>query len=376
LSSDHSPIILTLSSTILRKQAAPKLTNKFTNWDLFRKEVSDNINLQIRLKTPYELEEAVDSFTNLLTQAAKTATPVSTHSRHEFDSYPKEIVDLIKERRKARHRWQQSRDPRHKTVFNNLCKMVKKRIYEHNNDSFNHFVASLGATKDTDYKLWKVARKTRKPPNHTPPLRRPNNTWARSDEERAETYAEHLEMVFQPNDLVTDVVPDIQPAQGKEVRIFSPTEIRNTIKVKLDPKKAPGHDQITAQILQELPHKALVLLTYLFNAVLRLQYVPRQWKLARIIMLPKPGKPPEVPSSYRPISLLPVLSKLFEKLYIVRLQEIIKGGNLIPDHQFEFQTSHSTVGQVRRIGATICQALEEKKFFPAVFLDVGQRFPN
>ena len=42
------------------------------------------------------------------------------------------------------------------------------------------------------------------------------------------------------------------------------------ISKKLSPKEAPGHDQITARILQELPRKGLVMLTYLYNAILRL----------------------------------------------------------------------------------------------------------
>jgi len=115
-----------------------------------------------------------------------------------------------------------------------------------------------------------VVKSTHKPPGYTPPLRRPNNTCARSDDERAETYAEHLEQRFQPNDLISDVIPDIQLIEDKDADLFSPKEIKNMISKKLNPKKAPGHDQITARILQELPRKGPVMLIYLFNAVLRL----------------------------------------------------------------------------------------------------------
>ena len=57
----------------------------------------------------------------------------------------------------------------------------------------------------------------------------PNNTWARSDDERAETYAEHLEQRFQPNDLTSDVIPDIQLTEDKDTDLFSPKEIKNMI---------------------------------------------------------------------------------------------------------------------------------------------------
>ena len=283
-------------------------------------------------------------------------------------------MELVKKRRQARHRWQQTRNPDHKAAFNSVSKLVKECICKHNNDSFKHFTSTLGASKDTDYSLWKVAKATHKPPGYSPPLRRPNNSWARSDVERAETYAEHLEQRFQPNDLATDVRPDIHLAEAEEVELFSPREIKNMISKKLNPKKAPGHDQITARILQELPRKGLVMLTYLYNAVLRLRYFPKMWKRAKIIMIPKPDKALEEPSSFRPISLLPVMSKLFEKLYIQRLMKTVDDKDLIPNHQFGFRAKHSTVEQVHRVSATIRQALEERTFCPTIFLDVSQAF--
>lgn len=253
LSSDHSPLILTLSNTILRKQIAPKLTNKFTDWEAFREGVSRNIDLRVRLKTPNELEEAVNHFTNLLQQEAKAATPEGTPRQHKYASYPKEILELVKKRRHARHHWQQTRNPENKREFNKLCKTVKNRIREHNNESFNHFITSLGVTKDTDYSLWKVTRSMQKPPGYTAPLRRPNNTWARSDLDRAETYAEHLQQTFQPNDLPTNINPELLQIEEQGVKLFSPNEVKNTIKRRLNPKKAPGHDQISARILQRAP---------------------------------------------------------------------------------------------------------------------------
>jgi hypothetical protein len=49
-----------------------------------------------------------------------------------------------------------------------------------------------------------------------------------------------------------------------------------------------------------------------------------QWKVAEIIMIQKPGKPPNEKTSYRPISLLPIVSKIFEKLLLRRLKPIIE----------------------------------------------------
>ena len=108
---------------------------------------------------------------------------------------------------------------------------------------------------------------------------------------------------------------------------------------------------------------------HLYNAILNLRYISNQWKLAKIIMIQKLDKAPEVPSSLRPISLLSVMSKLFEKLYTRWLIKTVEDRNLIPDHQFGSRAKHSTVEQVHQVGA-----LEEKKFCPLAFLDVSQAF--
>jgi hypothetical protein len=67
---------------------------------------------------------------------------------------------------------------------------------------------------------------------------------------------------------------------------------------------------------------------------------------SRGIMILKPGKPPNKVDSYRPISLLPIMSKLFEKLLLIRQKSVITKKNLIPDHQFGFRNLHSTLEQV------------------------------
>jgi len=91
-------------------------------------------------------------------------------------------------------------------------------------------------------------------------------------------------------------------------------------------------------------------------------------------MIPTPGKPPHEAASYRPISLLPVIIKLFEKLLIKRLKPIIETKTLIPNHQFGFRSKHSTIDQVHSITNIIENALEEKKVCSAIFLDVAQAF--
>ena len=73
----------------------------------------------------------------------------------------------------------------------------------------------------------------------------------------------------------------------------------------INPKKAPGFDLITGEVLKNLPRKAIVKLTTLINAAFRHRYMSRLWNVAEVIMIPKPGKPPHEVGSCRPISVLP-----------------------------------------------------------------------
>jgi hypothetical protein len=88
--------------------------------------------------------------------------------------------------------------------------------------------------------------------------------------------------------------------------------------------------------------------------------VPDAWKIAEIIMIPKPGKNLSEVESYRPISLLPIMSKLFAKLILKRLKPIINGKHLVPTHQFGFRNNHSTIDQIHGITDVIEKTLESK----------------
>jgi hypothetical protein len=96
--------------------------------------------------------------------------------------------------------------------------------------------------------------------------------------------------------------------------------------------------------------------------------------LTEVIMLPKPGKNHTDVESYRPVALLPIMSKLFEKLILKRLKLIIKKYQLMSSHQFGFCSKHSAIDQVLRITDVIEKSFEQKQVCSAIFLDIGQSF--
>ena len=92
----------------------------------------------------------------------------------------------------------------------------------------------------------------------------------------------------------------------------TPLEVKGYI-TTLKKRKAPGIDNIKNQMLIHLPTKAIVFITNIFNACIRFNYFPKAWKIANVVAIHKVGSPANNPTSYRPISLLPAIGKLFEK---------------------------------------------------------------
>jgi hypothetical protein len=99
--------------------------------------------------------------------------------------------------------------------------------------------------------------------------------------------------------------------------------------------KSTGCDKISAKILRKyLASEITPSLTNLFNSSIEMGIFPSEWKIVRVVTLHKKGSR-TVLDNYRPISILPVISKIFEKIVYEQLS------NILPQ-QFGFRRFHST----------------------------------
>ncbi|MXP61690.1 reverse transcriptase family protein [Pantoea sp. Taur] len=377
LSSDHSPLILTLSLAPIPKLPPPSFIRGPIDWNLFRQYIIDSIDLRVSLKTPQDLDDATYSFTNVIQQAVWTASSPRPFPKHrKKNPLPQDLVDLIQSKRHSRTLWQRTRHPDDRKSYNYLTKLLKKNLATFRSQSYNSYLSSLSSS---DNSLWNVTKKILKYQPVSHPLRREDGTWAASDQKRAEEFANHLTSTFLPhseshpthtakvNEFLTSPIPLSLPPKA-----VNPSEVKFLIK-RLKPRKSPGYDLLTSQILRQLPQKAIIFLTYLYNCILRTTHFPLMWKHSTIILFLKPGKPPNNTSSYRPISLLPILSKIFEKILLKRILPILESQR-IPSHQFGFRSNHSTVQQGLRVVDHISSSLESKQYCTGAFLDVAQAF--
>ena len=93
-------------------------------------------------------------------------------------------------------------------------------------------------------------------------------------------------------------------------------------------KNSVGLDGISSSILKLSAEEITPSLTYLINRAILEHRVPTQWKKAKIIPLHKNGNK-DLPNNYRPISLLPVVSKILERVVQNQLSIYLQRCNLL-----------------------------------------------
>ena len=102
-------------------------------------------------------------------------------------------------------------------------------------------------------------------------------------------------------------------------------------------------------------------------------YFPDVLKIARVIPLYKSGDINDI-TNYRPISLLPIISKIFEKLIHKRFVNFLDKHNVLYHKQFGFRKQHSTINALNTAVTQVVNALNNKKSVIGVFLDFSKAF--
>ncbi len=151
-----------------------------------------------------------------------------------------------------------------------------------------------------------------------------------------------------------------------------PVEIRKTIS-SLKPKTSYGHDNISSKLIKLFSNSLSTPLSIIINQSLKTGTVPISWKLAKVIPIYKSKEKANM-NNYRPISLLPSLSKILEKIVHHRLYNFCKAQNILNSKQFGFRPNHSTVHAITNFIANVQASTEQNHFTVAVLLDLSKSF--
>ena len=136
--------------------------------------------------------------------------------------------------------------------------------------------------------------------------------------------------------------------------------------------KAPGADNLHPEFFLHIHENCIRWLRSFFNVCRHTKKVPKIWKLAKVVAVLKPKKPPYVASNYRPVTLLCVPSKFYERLIYNRIQPIAK--SVLPKEQAGFRPGRSSQDQVVSLTEYIECTFDKKLKAGVVFVDLSAAY--
>ena len=142
----------------------------------------------------------------------------------------------------------------------------------------------------------------------------------------------------------------------------------------LDSSKASGPDCIPVVVLKNCEPEFSYVLAKLFNKCLKESYFPDCWKVSLVVPVFKNVGERSTAKNYRPVSLLSVVSKVFEKLVNNRSIDHLEKCGLFSDFQYGFRSSRSTADLLTVVSDRIARAFNRSGATRAVALDISKAF--
>ena len=136
---------------------------------------------------------------------------------------------------------------------------------------------------------------------------------------------------------------------------------------------SPGYDEMPASIFKQCLDTYIDPLTYLINLSINQGIFPDELKIAKVLPIYKSDDKHRI-QNYRPISVLPFFSKIFEKIILNHLENFIESNNILYDNQFGFRKNHSTTHAIITLVEKVSKALDTGKIVVGVYLDLKKSF--
>ncbi|CAB0037993.1 unnamed protein product [Trichogramma brassicae] len=150
---------------------------------------------------------------------------------------------------------------------------------------------------------------------------------------------------------------------------------------RIKERSAPGPDGIPNSALKIAVAARPDIFLRVYTTCLETGVFPSSWKRQRLVLLPKPGKPPDEPSSYRPLGMLDTAGKILERIICDRLEAFTERPGGISERQYGFRKGRSTIDAIDDVISTAREAIAgkrwycgTKKYCAVVTLDVRNAF--
>ena len=153
---------------------------------------------------------------------------------------------------------------------------------------------------------------------------------------------------------------------------FSHEDVGKIIQ-NLNPNKAHGHDNISIRMLKICDSTIYRPLEIIFKEALSTGLFPSECKKENIVPIHKKGDK-QVIKNYRPVSLLPICGKVFERLIFNEMFSFLLENNLVSPNRSGFKPGDSCINQLLSITHEIFQSFDERFEVRSVFLDISKAF--
>ena len=319
-----------------------------------------------------DLDRYADFIITALRTAVDKAIPKSKSVRPESNPISTDTLALIKEKRKLRRQYSRMKDPAVKTRINQLQKQVKDDLRVESQASWEKFCNSISLETDSN-ESWRKMKNFLKPKGQRDYLTLQHaNKVAKTNADQAQLFAESVERHFgiesdhfdsnhfnEVNKFIEDNYQYFYPPEdpddyrfdvGNEHELVADVDAQTLIKLVKFRGKAPDPDAIHNEVLRLGTTTSLFHhLARLFTHSIQLGYIPTTSKLATLRMLLKPDKPVTFTTSYRPISLISSIMKLFERVIEQRLRSHLEDIGFINNLQSGFRRAKSTDDHLFRL---------------------------
>ena len=273
-----------------------------------------------------------------------------------------------------------SKDQNRLREYKNLRNRVNNLL---KSDKKNWEKAHLDHVSNSDSDLWKNLKDLVQWKNGGPPSQLFHNGELHSSPKRL---AKMMNEFF--INKVKNLLSNLQPTDSDPLRYLKrymsgrnakfqlrqvhPDEVLAVIR-SLKNSKSTGLDTINVQILKLIAESILPSLTHIVNLSLASSTFPSAWKKAKVIPLLKKSDP-LVPQNYRPVALLPVFSKILEKIVFKQISEYIESNNILHRSHHGSRALHSTSTALIEMYTHWIDVLENGDAAGIMMLDLSAAF--
>lgn len=374
--SDHNIIFTKIGMNIRHSMDREKTFTK-RNYDQLRQDIANDQ----RMRNPEQYDLDFTTFHNTIIHAIEKNTKTTTIKGKQLPIEPwanNSFVNLIKNRNKLLSK--SRRHPQNRILKIRL-RQIKNEINTMKSDlKSNYYEQELGSNDSKRaWKALKSALHMKTESNDKIVEIRQDEILITDPQSIANTLNDHF-----IETTATEIGPDrlgISPDQHNDMTISTldrfesttPDEIIYVIDNSVKIGKATGYDQISPKIIKEIKHEIAIPLTYLFNKTLSNGIYPDELKIAKIKPLFKTGDSTNC-NNYRPIAILPIISKIFETIIKTRICSFLYTNRKLDPYQYGFIQKSSTNAATADFTELIKRKLNKKKLVASVLLDISKAF--